>query len=178
MKSTACSGYLRRNCFDRTYLASLLASWAAFLFKFKSLFTISCTQERDKSISRDISVTVRWECPDRPDFAQDRQLRRRLQQSVHCGAARYRHTNQRNQSYRFFSTNDLIHRVSNFWLEILSKNISHCNAFLVSITLLNAYLLLQYQHSSRFCSEYCSCNKSNTGRRVPGINSAVLFSLK
>ena len=74
---------------------------------------------------------------DRPDFAQDRQLRRRFQQSVHCGAARYRHTDHRNQSYRFLSTNDSIRRVSNFCSEILSKTISHCNAFLVSITLLN-----------------------------------------
>ena len=38
---------------------------------------------------------------DRPNFAQDRQLRRRLQQSVHCGAARYRHADQRNESYQF-----------------------------------------------------------------------------
>ena len=80
---------------------------------------------------------------DRPDFAQDRQLCRRLQQSMHCRAVHDRHTVQRNQSFRFFSTNDSVCGVSNFCLEILSKNISHCNVFSCLNNFIDVYLLVK-----------------------------------
>jgi len=65
LKSTACSGYLQKSCFDSSYLASLLASvssWAAFLFRHFDSYAKRgiCCPRVSVCVCVCVSVTLRY----------------------------------------------------------------------------------------------------------------------